>query len=90
MASLRSEIWLTCPLRWALWLSITATGSCTILLASYLVAIRASEGHVEVYEEAEKKLESVLLDNVVEGCTSGGRERETTVAGLMAAQLALS
>jgi 8-oxo-dGTP pyrophosphatase MutT (NUDIX family) len=61
-----------------------------ILLARDLVEIPVSERHVGVDEEAEMEREWVPLDNAVERCISGDLENGITVAGLLAARLALT
>lgn len=61
-----------------------------ILLARDLVEVRASQRYVGMHEEAEMELEWVPLDNAVERCLSGELENGITVAGLLAAQLALT
>lgn len=61
-----------------------------IFLARGLVEVAASERHVGVDEEAEMEREWVPLGSAVERCLSGDLENGITVAGLLAAQLALA
>jgi len=61
-----------------------------ILLARDLVDVPASERHIGVHEEAEMELAWVPLDSAVERCFSGDLENGITVAGLLAARLALN
>jgi 8-oxo-dGTP pyrophosphatase MutT (NUDIX family) len=61
-----------------------------IFLARDLVQVPASERHVGVHEEAEMELAWVPLEHAVERCLSGDLENGITVAGLMAAHLALN
>jgi len=61
-----------------------------ILLARDLVEVPASERHVGEDEEAEMELDWVPLDSAVERCLSGELENGITVAGLLAARLALT
>lgn len=60
-----------------------------IFLARDLAEVPASEWHVGVHEEAEMELAWVPLERAVERCLSGDLENGITIAGLMAAQLAL-
>lgn len=61
-----------------------------IFLARDLTEIPVSERHVGVHEEAEMEMAWVPLDSAVERCFSGELENGITVAGLMAAQLAIT
>jgi 8-oxo-dGTP pyrophosphatase MutT (NUDIX family) len=61
-----------------------------IFLARDLVEVAVSERHAGVHEEAEMEREWVPLDSAVERCLSGDLENGITVAGLLAAQLALT
>jgi len=61
-----------------------------IFLARDLVEVPTSERHVGIHEEAEMELDWIPLDNAVERCFSGQLENGITVAGLLAAQLALA
>ena len=60
-----------------------------ILLARDLEDVPPPERHVGIHEEAEMELTWVPLDSAVERCLSGGLENGITVAGLLAARLAL-
>jgi len=61
-----------------------------IFLARDLTEIPVSERHVGVHEEAEMEMAWVPLDSAVERCFSGELENGITVAGLLAAHVALS
>ena len=61
-----------------------------IFLARDLVQVPSSERHVGVHEEVEMELAWVPLDTAVERCLSGELENGITVAGLLAARLALT
>jgi 8-oxo-dGTP pyrophosphatase MutT (NUDIX family) len=61
-----------------------------ILLARDLAAVPEPERHVGVHEEAEMELAWVPLDIAVERCFAGELENGITVAGLLAARLAVS
>ena len=61
-----------------------------IFLARDLVQVPSSERHVGVHEEVEMELAWVPLEHAVERCLSGDLENGITIAGLMAAQLALN
>jgi 8-oxo-dGTP pyrophosphatase MutT (NUDIX family) len=61
-----------------------------ILLARDLRQIPASQRYVGVHEEAEMEIAWVPLDSAVERCFSGDLENGITVAGLLAAQLAMN
>lgn len=61
-----------------------------ILLACDLEQVPASEHHIGVHEEAELELAWWPLDTAVERCYSGELENGITVAGLLAARVALS
>lgn len=61
-----------------------------ILLARDLEDVPAPQRHVGIHEEAEMELAWVPLDRAVERCLSGDLENGITVAGLLAARLALN
>jgi len=61
-----------------------------IFLARDLVGVPASERHVGVCEEVEMEMAWVPLDSAVERCLSGELENGITVAGLLAARVALT
>jgi 8-oxo-dGDP phosphatase len=61
-----------------------------IFLARDLVQVPSSERHVGVHEEVEMELAWVPLEHAVERCLSGDLENGITVAGLLAARLALT
>ena len=61
-----------------------------ILLARDLVEVPASERFVGVHEEAEMEIEWVPLDRAVDLCLVGDLENGITVAGLLAARVALT
>ena len=61
-----------------------------ILLARGLTDIPASERHIGFDEEAEMECVWVPLEDAVERCLSGELENGITVAGLLAAHVALS
>jgi ADP-ribose pyrophosphatase len=61
-----------------------------ILLARDLVEVPASERYVGVHEEAEMETAWVPLGRAVERCLSGELENGITVAGLLAAQVAVN
>jgi 8-oxo-dGDP phosphatase len=61
-----------------------------IFLARDLVEVPALERHVGVHEEVEMEMTWVPLDDAVERCLSGELENGITVAGLLAARLALT
>jgi ADP-ribose pyrophosphatase len=61
-----------------------------ILLARDLVEVPASERYVGMHEEAEMETAWVPLGRAVERCLSGELENGITVAGLLAAKVAVS
>jgi 8-oxo-dGTP pyrophosphatase MutT (NUDIX family) len=61
-----------------------------ILLARDLVEVPSSERYVGVHEEAEMETAWVPLGRAVERCLSGELENGITVAGLLAAQVAVN
>lgn len=61
-----------------------------IFLARVLSQVPAPERHIGVHEEAEMELAWVPLDDAVERCLSGDLENGITIAGLLAARLALT
>jgi len=61
-----------------------------ILLARDLVEIPVAQRHVGVHEEVELEMAWVPLDAAVQRCFSGDLENGITVAGLLAARLALT
>ena len=61
-----------------------------IFLARDLVQVPSSERHVGVHEEVEMEMTWVALDYAVDRCYSGELENGITIAGLLAAQLALT
>jgi 8-oxo-dGTP pyrophosphatase MutT (NUDIX family) len=61
-----------------------------IFLARDLLQVPASERHVGEHEEVEMEMTWVPLDAAVERCYSGELENGITVAGLLAARLALT
>jgi 8-oxo-dGTP pyrophosphatase MutT (NUDIX family) len=61
-----------------------------IFLARDLAQIPAAQRYVGVHEEAEMEIEWVPLDTAVERCFSGELENGITVAGLLAARLAIT
>jgi len=61
-----------------------------IFLARDLTQVPALDRHVGVHEEVEMEMTWVPLDTAVERCLSGQLENGITVAGLLAARLALT
>jgi ADP-ribose pyrophosphatase len=61
-----------------------------ILLARDLVEVPAAQRHIGVHEEVELELAWMPLDTAVDLCYSGELENGITVAGLLAARLALT
>lgn len=61
-----------------------------IFLARNLVEVPASERHVGVHEEAEMEMTWVPLSSAVDRCLTGNLENGITIAGLLAARLALT
>jgi 8-oxo-dGDP phosphatase len=61
-----------------------------IFLARDLLEVPALERYVGVHEEVEMEMTWVPLDDAVERCLSGDLENGITVAGLLAARLALT
>lgn len=61
-----------------------------ILLARGLTDIPVAERHVGLHEEAEMELSWVRLDEAVHRCLSGDLENGITVAGILAAQVAIA
>lgn len=61
-----------------------------ILMCMDLEAVPAFEHHVGTHEEAEMELQWVPLDDAVDRCLSGDLENGITVAGLLAARLAIT
>ena len=61
-----------------------------IFLARDLLQVPASERHVGEHEEVEMELKWMSLDDAVDSCFSGDLENGITVAGLLAARVALT
>jgi ADP-ribose pyrophosphatase len=61
-----------------------------IFLARDLAMVPEAEQHVGLHEEAEMEMAWVPLDSAVERCLSGDLENGITVAGLLAARLAVA